>query len=159
MSPEQSSRSKYDSKTDMYSLGIIIFEMVYSPFRSEMERIVSITKLRNNHEVPSDFEKRCPGNYKKAIKTILEMCADDPSLRPSSKSLFKMNQDLLYQDMIVSNVEEYKKILNFMFSSRNMFPSNINHFGEETVKRLLEGLSLWMNKEARLTKIIQRGIE
>lgn len=58
MSPEQEAGGKYDMKADMWSLGIIVFEMVYGPFSSESERIHTILKLRNNREFPTDFDSR-----------------------------------------------------------------------------------------------------
>ena len=35
MSPEQAASKIYSGKTDMYALGIILFEMLYAPFTSE----------------------------------------------------------------------------------------------------------------------------
>lgn len=37
MSPEQMTRKKYDHKVDIYSLGVIFFELHY-PFHTDMER-------------------------------------------------------------------------------------------------------------------------
>jgi hypothetical protein len=43
----------YDQKADMYSLGIILFEMWHPPFETTMDRITTIVKLR-------DRMVRCP---------------------------------------------------------------------------------------------------
>jgi hypothetical protein len=45
----------------------------------------------------------------------------NPKARKSSKNLFEKYQDKLYQEMVVGDVREYKKILGFLFSSRNMY--------------------------------------
>jgi serine/threonine protein kinase len=45
-SPEQLRSCEYDFKTDIYSLGIILFEL-QSGFKTEMERIVTLTNLRD----------------------------------------------------------------------------------------------------------------
>lgn len=58
MSPEQEAGGNYDSSADMWSLGIIMFEMVYGPFKAEMERVQLIGKLRNQKELPSDYDVR-----------------------------------------------------------------------------------------------------
>lgn len=58
MSPEQSKGGKYDSKADMFSLGIIMYEMAYGPFRAEAERIVTISALRKEKKLPTDFDQR-----------------------------------------------------------------------------------------------------
>jgi serine/threonine protein kinase len=44
-SPEQLSKSDYNEKTDIYSLGIIYYELL-NHFDTQMERIMSITKVR-----------------------------------------------------------------------------------------------------------------
>lgn len=59
MSPEQQHGKKYDSQADMYSLGIILYEMLYGPFRTESERIVTIAKLKQDKALPKDFDLKC----------------------------------------------------------------------------------------------------
>lgn len=58
MSPEQEAGGKYDCMADMWSLGIIMFEMVYGPFKAEMERLRLITDLRKNQALPKDYDER-----------------------------------------------------------------------------------------------------
>lgn len=53
MSPEQLAGSQYDYKVDIYSLGIIFFELLVA-FKTEMERICVLTDLRKNI-YPKDF--------------------------------------------------------------------------------------------------------
>ena len=39
-------RVKYSQKVDLYSLGIIFFEMCYKPFKTSMERVKVLGNLR-----------------------------------------------------------------------------------------------------------------
>ena len=45
-SPEQIDGGEYDSSTDIFSLGVILFEMCHLPFPTGMERIVTISNAR-----------------------------------------------------------------------------------------------------------------
>ncbi|EKG16178.1 hypothetical protein MPH_06615 [Macrophomina phaseolina MS6] len=73
----------YDNKVDMYSLGIIFFEMCY-PLKTGAERAEVITQLRKkDHTLPSVFhsERALQGEI------ILSLINHRPSERPSSKKL------------------------------------------------------------------------
>lgn len=44
---------KYNAKVDMYSLGIIVFEMCHEPFKTGMERFAELEKIRlPNFSIP-----------------------------------------------------------------------------------------------------------
>lgn len=66
--PESLKDNKYSYKTDIYSLGIIMFEIINN-FQTEMERIEMINKLKNNE---------CNCQYK---NTILQMTDKDDTNR------------------------------------------------------------------------------
>ncbi len=60
-SPEQQIAGKYNEKIDMYSLGLIIFE-VYYKMNSDMERFKVLMNLREKGAFPKDFDQECGGN-------------------------------------------------------------------------------------------------
>ena len=62
-SPEQEKGRGYDEKTDMFSLGIVIFELFYS-FGSLMHRDIILREIREKHKFPQDFLKNSPENVK-----------------------------------------------------------------------------------------------
>lgn len=77
-------KGKYNEKIDMYSLGIIFFEMIYS-FNTGMERVQTLKNLRNrNIEFPKDFDG---GKLQVERKIIMLLLAHDPDKRPSAKML------------------------------------------------------------------------
>lgn len=58
MSPEQSDGRMYDYKVDIYSLGIILFELLV-PFSTAMERIKTLTDLKCL-KFPDGFASKYP---------------------------------------------------------------------------------------------------
>ncbi|KAK0161627.1 hypothetical protein PV327_010080 [Microctonus hyperodae] len=78
MAPEQMNEQIYDYKVDIYSLGIILFELLM-PFDTEMERAKAIIDLRN-FIFPSDFAS----NYPKEYDLLKMMLDDDPNMRPTT---------------------------------------------------------------------------
>ena len=54
-SPEQLNSFQYDYKTDLYSLGIVIFEL-FHPHKTLMEKQINIKNLRETLTFPKDFK-------------------------------------------------------------------------------------------------------
>jgi len=77
-SPEQLSRRKYDAKTDIYSLGVLFFELFW-PVAGAMERVVTLMELRKG-KIPSGFESRWPKEY----QLLQRLIAQDPKARPTA---------------------------------------------------------------------------
>ena len=58
-SPEQLKSVTYDEKSDIFSLGIIFFEL-FHPFPTQMERSLALKQLKEKKLFPIDFVKRWP---------------------------------------------------------------------------------------------------
>ncbi|KAF9426811.1 hypothetical protein BGZ94_005989 [Podila epigama] len=86
-SPEQLARPNlgYDQKADIYSLGIIFFEL-YHPFSTLMERHAVLRTLRNG-ELPADFVSRWP----KEAAFVLWLMAEDPRMRPTANEILEFD--------------------------------------------------------------------
>ncbi len=83
--PEQErSRGKYSYPADMFSLGVVLFEMNMEPFRTKMERSKVMSELRDRGKCPSAFENRVTLSAQKVIEWLMQ---HDPSARPSAKEL------------------------------------------------------------------------
>ncbi|XP_018545619.1 eIF-2-alpha kinase GCN2 isoform X2 [Lates calcarifer] len=88
VSPEVQGNTKatYNQKVDLFSLGIILFEMSYRPMTTGAERINVLSQLRAEPIVfPGDFTAYEQGTQK-VIQWLLN---HDPALRPTTQELLK----------------------------------------------------------------------
>jgi len=88
MAPEQrrGNTGAYNYLADMYSLGLIFFEMCIGGFQSYLEMDKVFTHLRSYNEIDSEYRKKVPAD---AIKLILWLVQEDPSKRPSTTTLLQ----------------------------------------------------------------------
>ncbi|EEB05173.1 PEK/GCN2 protein kinase Gcn2 [Schizosaccharomyces japonicus yFS275] len=92
----KSTSTHYDAKVDMYSLGIILFEMCCT-FSTAMERIRMIEDIRlPSIRFPSSFPYSKTSNESRVITWLLQ---HDPKKRPSS-------QELSESDLVPAKVED-----------------------------------------------------
>ncbi|XP_030374103.1 eukaryotic translation initiation factor 2-alpha kinase [Scaptodrosophila lebanonensis] len=89
MSPEQLRGGHYDLKVDIYSLGLIFFEL-HVFFGTEMERIKTLRQLRDGN-YPAEFVNNYPAEY----ELLQKMLATEPSQRPQTKQLKQQLNDIL----------------------------------------------------------------
>ncbi|XP_029349412.1 eIF-2-alpha kinase GCN2 [Echeneis naucrates] len=89
VSPEVQGNTKatYNQKVDLFSLGIILFEMSYRPMTTGSERISVLSQLRVESIIfPEDFAMYERGTQRKVIQWLLN---HDPALRPTTQELLK----------------------------------------------------------------------
>ncbi|CAL8291185.1 unnamed protein product [Gadus morhua 'NCC'] len=89
VSPEVQGNAKatYNQKVDLFSLGIILFEMSYRPMTTGSERISVIGQLRTEAiEFPADFDQYETGMQRKVMLWLLH---HDPALRPTAQELLR----------------------------------------------------------------------
>uniref|UniRef100_A0A667YNR5 Eukaryotic translation initiation factor 2 alpha kinase 4 n=1 Tax=Myripristis murdjan TaxID=586833 RepID=A0A667YNR5_9TELE len=89
VSPEVQGNTKatYNQKVDLFSLGIILFEMSYRPMTTGAERISVLSQLRTEDiHFPKDFTDYERGTQRKVIVWLLN---HDPALRPTAQELLK----------------------------------------------------------------------
>ncbi|KAL7992472.1 hypothetical protein Chor_016728 [Crotalus horridus] len=89
VSPEVqgSTKSTYNQKVDLFSLGVIFFEMSYHPMTTASERIFVLSQLRlPSVEFPEDFDEVKNAKQKLVIAWLLN---HDPSKRPTAMELLK----------------------------------------------------------------------
>lgn len=79
--PEQRQQASYDSKVDIYSLGLVLTELL-CPFSTGHERITELNELREGN-LPSALQ----AHSEDVVNTILAMCKSNPKERPSANEL------------------------------------------------------------------------
>lgn len=78
MSPEQVSGLPYNYKVDIYSLGLILFEL-FVTFSTEMERINTLKSVRNN-KIPDEFQQK----FQNEFQLLQIMLSPNPGDRPTT---------------------------------------------------------------------------
>lgn len=122
----------YDQKADMYSIGVVLFEMCHKPFSTGMERIQILNVFKDKRELPVDFAL---GNNKEPTQAtnnlrriVLWLTEKDPTNRPTASQLLSSNllprrleSDGKYlrevsEALLRSGSETAKKIVKALFS-------------------------------------------
>ncbi|OQR92382.1 eukaryotic translation initiation factor 2-alpha kinase [Achlya hypogyna] len=98
-SPEQISGELYDAKADLYSLGIILFELGHAPFGTAMERIVTLRAVREGN-VPATWLPDCPD----VVHMVKRLLSTTPAERPTAKDVVTWCQATLKRKRRHDNV-------------------------------------------------------
>jgi len=98
MSPEQAQGQDVDHRTDLWSLGVVIYEMLTGdlPFRGEREASILYSVV---HEEPESFKQKKPPVPQELERIVGRALRKDPGSRYQSAS--ELLKDLrLYQDSV-----------------------------------------------------------
>ena len=85
-SPEQMNGRFYDEKTDIFSLGIICYQLFSPPFQTRMQRAEEFRSIRSGR-IPSSFTAK----YPKVAEFIRQCLAPEPADRPSTSDILAMS--------------------------------------------------------------------
>lgn len=97
--PEQLKGSHYDSKSDMYSIGVLAFEL-FQPFGTEMERVRTLGDLREG-KFPEPFCHRWPV----LAEHITKLTSKDPCVRPTASQLLQ-SELFCSKDMVIHGLQK-----------------------------------------------------
>ncbi|XP_051830375.1 eukaryotic translation initiation factor 2-alpha kinase 3 [Antechinus flavipes] len=90
MSPEQIYGNTYSHKVDIFSLGLILFELLY-PFSTQMERVKILSDVRNL-KFPPLFVQKYPQEY----TMVQHMLSPSPTERPEATDII---ENPLFEDL------------------------------------------------------------
>lgn len=82
--PEQLNENFYDYKSDIYSLGLVLFELM-QPFKTQMEKNLKFEQIKKG-KIPLNFLSEEPV----IAKLVLAMCEIDTKKRPNCKEIMKV---------------------------------------------------------------------
>jgi len=91
-SPEQTAGGDYGEKTDVYSLGIMLFEMCHPVFDTAMERVVVLRNLQKQLLPPKWTVQE---SHPSVANLLLSMLALQPDTRPSAGQVAMVVKKLL----------------------------------------------------------------
>jgi serine/threonine-protein kinase len=84
MAPEQLEGKEQTARTDIYSLGLVLYELFTNKKAFEGKTLADLIKLRRNNTAPTPLSSLVK-DFDPVIERVIERCLQtDPALRPSS---------------------------------------------------------------------------
>ncbi|KAL9612098.1 MAG: hypothetical protein Q9167_003285 [Letrouitia subvulpina] len=145
------SNTKYDEKADMYSLGVIFFEMSFQ-LKTGMERVHALSTLRKQaNSLPSPFEKD-PDKVKHG-QIVLSLVSHSPRSRPSSIELLSSGHVPVHnEDELMRTARRYflnpesafrSQLFNMILSDEVTKHPNANRSSNAALKDYMYDLDDW----------------
>lgn len=147
-SPEQARGGYSDEKSDIYSLGITLFEMLTGrvPFNGETTVAIAIKHIQENMPSPKDFVSEIPVSVE---QIVLKCCQKSPDRR--YQSMAELIKDLKYA--LMNPDEEFVKIDNpdEVGATKAVDDKDLNRIKKQSKSRdsLEDSMSLRTRKESR----------
>jgi serine/threonine protein kinase len=155
-SPEQLNENFYDLKSDVYSMGIILLEMIY-PLRTGMERHSVFKDLRESGRVPLKLQAAFP----ELSELIVQMTSKCSSKRPETKEVVEKIKNIIknFEDKYlntrkrsrcfsddIANIKSFEILSQFLDDSHEEVSSEIlNKSGQIKFAKILNEKLLILN--------------
>ena len=123
LSPEIINNKPYDSKSDIWALGVMLYEMMTfkMPFNANSLPALSLKILRGIYQQPSSY-------YSKDLINLVKQCLTlEPKKRPSAEIILKMN-------FIKKRICGYLDEINF---NENLSMTVIRKYKEKKEKKII----------------------
>ncbi|XP_053200468.1 eukaryotic translation initiation factor 2-alpha kinase 1-like [Panonychus citri] len=136
--PEQQKTTCYNCKADIYSLGLIAFELLY-PLFTDMERSDRFDKLKSKQILPEELTKCQP-----FADLILETVQDDPESRPDAATILDKESILRHGWKINSDQPTYEQVkeINKHLNDKLTKLEETIQAKDEEIKRLQKELEI-----------------
>jgi len=124
LSPEIINSKPYDSKSDIWALGVLLYEMMTfkMPFNANSLPALSLKILRGIYQCPSSY-------YSKDLINLVKQCLTiEPKRRPSAEMILKMN-------FIKQRICGYLDEINF---NENLSMTVIRKYKEKKEKKIIK---------------------
>jgi translation initiation factor 2-alpha kinase 4 len=157
---------KFTQKVDIYSLGIIFFEMCHPPWVTEMERQIVLNDLRKCPPMfPGSFDE-----FKMKNKFVLlkEMLDHNPHKRPSAEEILMSNLlprkmeeeellDVLKRTLSSTNSTSYQRLMHELFEQPVSKANEFAYFYDlQTVKCTLPQTVLHQKIQGKIQSVFER---
>ncbi|HEV8538382.1 MAG TPA: protein kinase, partial [Bacteroidota bacterium] len=140
MSPEQAQGAAADHRSDIWSLGVVFFEMLTAdlPFKSEHEAGLLYIIVNEDPPVPSDFDRTIPAAINDVLKKML---SKDPADRyQSAEEVLRALSTVQTEIKTGPGVAEKKAIAVLPFANIGGDKDN-EYFGDGLTEELIVNLS------------------
>ena len=157
MSPEMIRDLKYDYKTDIWSIGIILYMMMTleNPFINCESRENMIDKLKSRKLFMTQKEVRFLGINEDIVSFVYKMLVENPTIRPGSEIL--LDEEIFKNNDLIDNKITKKDIYNFL----NYSDAFVEEFNVKTLKKesglLLHALNYYLIYNLR--NLFLEGVE
>jgi len=147
-SPEQLASSQgYDNKTDIYSLGILLFELLW-PFKTGMERIKTLTNIRNG-KFPENFVEKWPLE----LPFLRSLLNPDPALRPTAQEILDSEVlNINYITPLYNNPTNLLNALDLRVTRVSLDPNDSVLLDKTTSKEKRKGHNKTLSTASKINK-------